>query len=307
MQGIQRITILGAGAMGAVYAARFKDSGKFETCLLAEGDRAARLAESGYYLNGKHYHLPVQTPAGKIAPAGLVIVALKNHHLIDALPLLDHAVDDHTVILSVMNGLDSEKILAARFGPEKLLYTIAVGIDAVRQGNRVTCSNPGMLFFGERRNHELSEKVVRVQKMLEQAGLRCEVPEDMERKLWWKFMINVGMNQASAVLGAPYGVFQKSAEARTLMTALMMEVIQLAQSSRVELSPADIDDWIGFLNTLSPQGKTSMLQDVEAGRKTEVELFGGKVITLGEELDIPTPVNRTLVQMITILEQMNRF
>ena len=95
-------------------------------------------------------------------------------------------------------------------------------------------------------------------------------------------MVNVGMNQASAVMRAPYGVFQTMPEAQALMEALMHEVIVLAEHAGVNLVEQDIADWYGFLNTLSPQGKTSMLQDIEAGRKTEVEIFGGKVVALGK-------------------------
>jgi 2-dehydropantoate 2-reductase len=87
------------------------------------------------------------------------------------------------------------------------------------------------------------------------------------------------------------------------MVALMEEVITLAEAAGVNLSRTDIDEWNVFLNTLSPQGKTSMLQDVEAGRKTEVEIFGGKVVALGAEFGIPTPVNETVLRIIRVLEE----
>ena len=116
-------------------------------------------------------------------------------------------------------------------------------------------------------------------------------------------MINVGMNQASAVMRAPYGVFQSSPQAQELMETLMREVITLAQAAQVNLVDQDIDDWYTFLNTLSPQGKTSMLQDIEAGRKTEVDIFGGKMVELGRIHAIPTPVNQTVLRIIQVLEQ----
>jgi 2-dehydropantoate 2-reductase len=116
-------------------------------------------------------------------------------------------------------------------------------------------------------------------------------------------MINVGMNQASAVMRAPYGIFQNIKSAQELMEALMREVIALAGVLGINLTDRDIDDWYAFLNTLSPQGKTSMLQDIEAGRKTEVEIFGGKVVELGKKHDVPTPINQTVLRIIQVLEQ----
>ena len=83
----------------------------------------------------------------------------------------------------------------------------------------------------------------------------------------------------------------------------MEEVIALAEAAGVNLVAGDIEEWNSVLQTLSPTGKTSMLQDIEAGRKTEVEVFGGKVVKLGGEFGIPTPVNQTVVQIINILEQ----
>jgi 2-dehydropantoate 2-reductase len=120
--------------------------------------------------------------------------------------------------------------------------------------------------------------------------------------MWWKFMINVGINQTSSLLGAPYGVFQTVPDAQAIMEAAMREVIACAQASGVNLVEQDIADWYTFLNTLHPEGKTSMLQDVDAGRKTEVDMFAGKIVALGHEYGIPTPVNELLLHAIRVIE-----
>jgi 2-dehydropantoate 2-reductase len=202
-----------------------------------------------------------------------------------------------------MNGLDSEEYLGAVYGADKVLYAIAVGIDALREDGSVIYTTSGKIFFGEAVNSDISEKVRRVQDAFDRAGLKYETPPDMIRMLWWKLMINVGINQASAVMRAPYGVFQSSAEARALVDTLMREVVAIAERIGVNLTPRDLDDWNAVLETLSPKGKTSMLQDIEAGRKTEVEVFAGKIVELGKKHNIPTPVNQTLLTIIHVLEQ----
>jgi 2-dehydropantoate 2-reductase len=83
----------------------------------------------------------------------------------------------------------------------------------------------------------------------------------------------------------------------------MKEVITIAQAEEIHLVEEDIEEWNSFLATLSPQGKTSMLQDVEAKRKTEVEMFAGKVIELGKKHGIPTPINQTLYRFIKVIEE----
>jgi 2-dehydropantoate 2-reductase len=303
MQEIQKVAVLGAGAMGAYFASRFFDTPGFTTVLVARGPRLEKLKKDGLVVNGSPYFIPAIHPDEAGSPADLIIVALKHNHLEEAVHDLDHLVGSSTTILSVMNGLESEEYIGSIHGMDRLLYTISVGIDAIRLGNRIIYSKPGKHYFGEAKNPAISPKVRRVQEAFDRAGIAHETPQDMIRMLWWKFMINVGMNQASAAMRAPYGVFQTSADARALMEALMLEVITLAKVMGVNLAYQDIEDWYHFLNTLSPQGKTSMLQDIEAKRKTEVEIFGGKVVELGITHSVPTPVNQTLLQIIRILEQ----
>ena len=302
MHPIQNVAILGAGAMGAYFAACFAANQGFSPRLIARGERRQRLERDGLIVNGRPVFIPVASPEDGPAPADLIIVALKHHHLAAAVADLKAFVGPETVVISVMNGLESEAIIGETVGKDKVLYAISVGIDAVRQGNRLTYSNPGRHIFGEADNTVVSDRVRRVQEAFTRTGIAWETPPDMVRMLWWKFMINVGMNQASAAMRAPYGAFQTRAEARDLMEALMREVIALAGPAGVNLGEADIADWRRVLQTLSPGGKTSMLQDVEAGRKTEVEIFGGTVVALGRRYNVPTPVNRTLFQIIRVLE-----
>lgn len=305
MQDISKVAILGAGAMGAFFASKFFDVGDISTSLVARGQRYDRLKSHGLVVNGKEYSIPVTHPDEVTPPADLIIVALKNHHLPVAVNDLKNLVGEQTTIISIMNGLDSEEFIGSVYGMEKMLYAISVAIDAVRQGNQITYTNPGKHYFGEAINTNINQRIKRVQAAFGRAKIAYETPVDMIRMIWWKFMVNVGMNQASAVMQAPYGVFQSSSHARELMEALMHEVAVLAKAAGIDLVEKDIDDWYTFLNTLSPQGKTSMLQDIEAGRKTEVEIFAGKVVALGKTHGIPTPVNETLLRIIRVLEFVN--
>lgn len=297
------IMVLGAGALGAAYASYFYDTDPASIAFVASGARAERLKQDGLVVNGKYYAIPVLTPGESAPPADLIIVALKHPQLANALPDLALFIGPQTVILSVMNGLDSEAIIGAMFGLDKVLYTIALGIDAQRSGNTVNFSKIGSLRFGEADNTILTDRVRRIQSLLDRAKIPHTTPTDMIRALWWKLMINVGINQASAILRAPYGLFQTCSHAQAIMEAAMSEVITLAQPENVNLTSRDIHDWYPVLNTLHPEGKTSMLQDIDAGRPTEVDIFAGKVIELGQKHGIPTPVNTMLLHTIKVIEQ----
>ncbi len=270
--------------------------------MLAGGERYGRLIQQGFLVNDKQYLFSVIRPEKVSEPADLVLVALKHQHLPEAAHDIRKCVGEHTTILSVMNGLDSEECFASLYGPEKMVYAVSVGIDAVREGNSVEFSNQGKIVFGEAENTVLSGKVRQVQELFDRAGILYETPPDMIRILWWKFMINVGINQASAILGSPYGVFQQSKDAQALMESAMREAMAVAAASNVNLTKEDLANWYTFLHTLSPLGKTSMLQDVEARRKTEVEMFAGKVVELGKTYQIDTPVNLTFLRTIKAME-----
>jgi len=213
--------------MGAFLASRFFDADSFSTEMIARGRYNDRLRSRGLVVNGKQYSMPVVHPDEATVPADLIVVALKHHHLKDAVHDLKKLVGSATIIISVMNGLDSEDYIGSIYGMDKVLYTISVGIDAVREGNQITYTKPGVLYFGELRNTRPSQRVLRVQEAFDRAEIPYETPEDMNRMLWWKLMVNAGINQASAVMGAPYGVFQSSQDAQGLMEALMLSLIHI--------------------------------------------------------------------------------
>jgi len=299
---IETISIIGAGALGAAYGGLLHDMDVRSVSFVAGGNRFERLRNEGLIVNGKRYIIPVVPPEDLSAPADLIIVAVKYHHLDDAIRDMRNRVGAETAIISVMNGIESEERIGSVYGMEKVLYAVSVGIDALREGNRVNYSNQGKIFFGETRNTFLTERVKHIQALFDKAGINYETPPDMIRILWWKFMINVGINQASAVLRAPFLVFQNSKEARNLMESAMREVITLSEKAQVNLIEEDIKRFNEILLDLNPQGKTSMLQDVEAGRKTEVEMLAGKVIALGRQYNLPTPVNQRLFDLIKEIE-----
>ncbi len=302
MHEIERVAILGAGAMGAVLASRFNAAPGFSTCLIARGERRDRLVKIGLTVNEETFFLPVIDPAEAQTPVDLILVGLKHHQLPEAMRDLGDLVGPETTFISVMNGLDSETYIGSLYGTDKVLICISVGIDALRQEGKVTYTTLGKLQFGEADNTQVTDRVSRVQSALDRARIPHETPIDMLRVLWWKFMINVGVNQASAMMRAPYGLFHTSPDARAVMFGLMREVLALAACEGIHLDEQDLAAWDAFLQTLSPQGRTSMLQDIDAGRRTEVEIFAGKVVELGRTHGVPTPMNEMALHIIRTLE-----
>ncbi len=176
-------------------------------------------------------------------------------------------------------------------------------MDAVKVGNRLTYQNAGQLSFGDPKPGAASARVRAVERFFLKAGIPHEVVPDMPKRLWSKFMINVGANQTTAVYRCDYAGVQEGGRYRDTMVAAMREAAVLAEKEGVRLTREDIDYWLGVIDGLSPQGKTSMQQDVEAGRATEVELFSGTILALGRKHNLACPVNQMLYDQITALEK----
>lgn len=310
MGSIEKVSIIGFGAMGSAY---FSQMLKFipaeNVSVIAGGARAEKYRNNGVKINEQDYRLKVIDPSAKCEPADLLIFGVKFNQLAEAVEQVKNHIGADTIIISLLNGISSEEIIGAAYGMEKVLYSISVGIDAVREGTTTTFKNLGIISFGEKTNlpGDYSPKVLKLKDFLERTRINYSIPEDMMRMLWWKFMVNVGVNQVSAVLRAPYGVFHNVKEARELMIASMEEVISISQVAGVNLNQTDIEDWLKVVYKLSPTGKTSMLQDMEACRQTEVDIFAGTVVELGQKYDVLTPVNKMLLDIVKASEGMFRY
>jgi 2-dehydropantoate 2-reductase len=294
---IERVGVVGAGAMGGMYAAHFAKAG-FDVRFVARGERAARLREAALVVNGEPVDAGV-ADAPEDWAADLLLFAVKDGQLDAALEDAASTVSPSTIVLSVLNGLDSEERIAARLGDgPTVLLCVALAMDAERIDGEIRYRQAGRLVFGRPRNDEISPEVRAVQETLTRAGLEWETPVDMRHRMWWKFMVNVGINQASAVLDAPYGAFQHEGDARALMSALIDEVVAVANAEGVALGPDDVEAWHRVLAGQPVDGRTSMHQDVRAGRPTEVDAFGGRVVALGLARGIPTPLNQAMVWIL---------
>jgi 2-dehydropantoate 2-reductase len=303
MKKINKVYISGLGAIGSAYGSRIFDAAPDCLSVIADSDRVARYSRNGIRINNKLYSFKYVTPEEGGEKADLIIIAVKHHQLEQSISDVRKYVGDETVILSLLNGIVSEELIAAKYGMDKILHSFAVGTDAVRDDTSVRFGNIGKIVFGAKDKSGKNNEIA-VQEFFERTGIPYNIPEDIIRELWWKFMMNVGVNQVSAILKADYGVFQNSSEARELLESASLEVVAIAGKAGVGIVQEDIARYMTIIHTLSPSGKTSMFQDVEACRKTEVEIFSGTVIELGKKYGVATPVNDMLFRMIQTLEQM---
>lgn len=303
MKPIQQVGLIGLGAIGGIIAEKMTKTETLEFSVLADSKRISRYLNKPLLVNGKSLYPEYRSPDQAI-PMDLILIAVKHHHLDATIETLKAFVGPDTILISLMNGIVSEQILGQAFPEATILPAMINKIDAVRENGEVRFSNPGIIHFGHPNgDHPAIEQV---SALFERAGISYIVPEDLDRYMWWKWMINVGINQVSAILQAPYRLFQQEELPNCLVDAAMEEVIALAQAEGINLVPEDINEWKKILVNLHPDMMTSMCQDMLAQRKTEVEVFAGTVIERAKKAGIQTPTNEMIFTIIRSMELKNQ-
>ena len=300
---LETITIVGLGAMGILFGdLAVKNLGPDRVRFLADGERLARYQRDGAWCNDKQCDFRFSD--GSDGPAQLLVFAVKAPDLEDAIALAAPAVDDDTVIISLLNGVTSEEVLEQAFGPEKVLYTVTQGMDAVREGNRLTYHTPGQMFLGvpQEDYFDREEKLNDALELLQKAGLPFVREEDILHRMWCKFMLNVGVNQVCMAYETDYGGVQAPGELRDLMIAAMDETRKVGACQGVLVTQKDRTEYLAVMDALHPSGIPSMRQDGLAHRRTEVDLFAGAVLKLAAQYGMTAPVNRMLYDKIREME-----
>ncbi len=295
-----KIGIIGLGAVGILYADLLQ-RGLPEGSLfvLMDEARKERTLREGIYCNGQKMNLCIVTPK-EAFPLDLLLFTTKFYGLQGAIETARPFVGEKTLLLSAINGISSEALLEEAFGEDKVLYAVAQGMDANREGNHQVYTQTGVLLFGDRQSGVISEKTRRVKEMLDTAGFPCQIADDMRRRQWAKLMFNVGINQVCAVYGETYGDLQREGPHRREMIEAMREAMIVAQKEGIALSDGDIASYLTMLDGLNPAMRPSMAQDVLAGRQNEVELFSGTICRLGRKHQIPTPVNDKYYEILSV-------
>ncbi|CZR08286.1 ketopantoate reductase family protein [Trichococcus collinsii] len=300
---IETVAIIGLGALGILYGHHFtKAVGKDRVRIVVNKERMARYQEQGFTFNGEACNFQyVDETDASLAPADLVILAVKGTHLDEAIETARHQVGPETTIISVLNGIASEEVIGAAFGDEKVIHCVAQGMDALRIGNDVKSVHIGELRIGL----DAAEKQARldaVAAFFEETGLPHVVEADILHRMWAKFMLNVGVNQVLMVKEGTFRDIHEAGPSRDLMIAAMREVLPIAQKEGVNLTETDLENDLAIIDGLTPLEMPSMRQDGIAKRPSEVELFAGTILKKAKKYGLPAPTNQYLYDQIQAIE-----
>ena len=302
MNPINTVHIVGMGALGLLYGDIIqRHLGAQSVAFVMDPARCKKYADKTYFVNGKETAFR-KISCTEAAPCDLLIVAVKDTGLQAALEVMASSVGPDTVIVSVMNGISSEKIIGGRFGMERMIHTVAQGMDAMHFDGRLDYSKPGQLCMGVLAPAK-EALLDRVCEFFDRAGMAYTREEDILRRIWGKYMLNVGINQACMVYGTTYGgALEEGGEPLMTMVAAMREVILVANAEGVNLNETDLKQYLHLMTTLAADNMPSMAQDRVNKKPSEVEMFAGTVLKLAEKHGIPAPANAFLRRRVREIE-----
>jgi 2-dehydropantoate 2-reductase len=294
------ITIIGIGAMGCLFGAYLSRQANV-TLLGHWPEQVEALRQNGLRLidtsgQAAQFQLNVTTKPSGSPPADLVLVLVKSYQTAAAATVANQCLRPDGLAVTLQNGLNNGATLTAVLGPRR----VAVGSTA--QG--ATLIEPGVVGHAGHGLTQLAqnaETAVRLQQLaalLQQAGLETHLIDSGDSLIWGKLAVNAAINPLGALLNVPNGYLLTNRTARKYLVAAAQEVAAVAGALGISLPYPDAARRAIEVATATASNYSSMCQDVQHGRPTEVEAICGSVVQYGEQLGIATPVNKRLLALI---------
>ena len=289
---IKKVLICGLGALGLTYAEALNNY--CELKILADKERIENFRKHPPILNKKIVKLDYITPSDEYNP-DLIIIATKNNGLESAINYIKNFVTPNCIIISLLNGISSEKRITETYPDSNVINSFYIGGSAIREKNEVTKLNGGKIIIPK--SAEILEKFFKT------CNIEYETTQDIFYAQWVKLGVNIVLNQLSAIYRQNVGQVKTNKDFLPLAKDLIKEIIMVAQTLNIKNFDNYEQDVLNSINLVANEGKTSMLQDVLAKRKTEVEIFSGEIINIAKKFNIQTPVNKMVYNKIKEVEE----
>ena len=211
---------------------------------------------------------------------------------------------EHTVVLTLQNGLGNEDILRKHFGEHRTAAGVtSQGATFLGPGKiRHAGSGPTHICMSDKKNEKLSAVVA----ALKDSGFEVDIEENIADLVWSKLIINVGINAVTAISGLENGKLLDYPEMKSLMADLVEEAVKVAEKKGVKLSYSNPIELVYEVSEKTAENRSSMLQDFDRGSFTEIDFINNAIVREGAKLGIDTPYNRQISELVKTMEQVNR-
>ncbi len=302
-----KVAVMGAGAVGGYFGGILAKS-VVDVTLIARGKHLQAMKEKGLFVKSYKGDFKAKVRATsdprEVGPVDLILFTVKSYDTEEAIQLCFPMIQEKTTILSLQNGIDNDEKIAKSVGWEKILGGVAyIGVSLEEPGV-IRHSAVGKIAMGEL-DGRVTDRVKEIAEMFSKAEIPLEVSGEIVKLKWEKLVWNAAFNALTTITGATVADVMRDAKLKEIAVDAMHEVIEVAKKSGVELDESTIDDALELSKNVG-DFKTSMLQDFERGRRTEVEALNKIVFERGREVNVRAPINQCFYSLVSFLEKRRR-
>jgi 2-dehydropantoate 2-reductase len=296
-----KIAVVGAGAMGAIFGARFAQAGHDTHLLDVAVPLVDKINSDGITVvrgdDETVTQVPATTDPASVGPVDLVVFCVKCYHTPSAAEAARPLVDSSTVVASLQNGWGNGDVLAGVFPPEQIVVGVTYNSGTVLDVGRVAHPGVGPTTVGSFTDGE-GGGPERLAEALMDGGLEVTVASPIRPEIWKKLILNAATLPTGALIGMNAGALTAHPDMKQLVSETAREAVAVARALGYDIDEQErIDAIHGLLERAGP-ARGSMLQDFEAGRRTEIDVINGAVVRAAGDTDVPVPINRAFVALV---------
>jgi 2-dehydropantoate 2-reductase len=301
-----KIAVIGAGAMGCLFGGRLAQAGHEVVLVDVFQPQIDALNEHGLLLTDDNGSSRINIVAARAAELSgvreLLIFFTKAMHSAAAVRDAKHLFGPQSWALTVQNGIGNDDAIAAHIGRKRLIVGMTnYSADLVSVGQVATHG------FGEIRiwasEQQPNSRVSDIATCLDAAGLVCRTDPNVQNAIWEKVTFNAAMNAVAAITRLPVGGLAKDPDARNLLKHIVEEASLVARAAGHAIEPAHVWSVIEAAFVAHQQHTPSMLQDILAGRLTEIDAINGAIVLQGRKLGVSTPYNDALTSLVRVIQR----
>ena len=299
-----KIAVMGSGGVGGYFGARLALAGN-EVSFVARGEHLLAIRERGLHvespLGNLHVAKPVATDDPKtLGPVDLVLLAVKLWDTEAATNAIAPLVGPETAVVSFQNGVQKDDVLRRILGDQAVMGGVCyIAATIARPGVVRHTGKMQKLVFGEY-GQVGSARAAQFLEACQTAGIDAEIDSDIRRTIWEKFVFLVGLSGTTATIRQPIGAIRSHPRTRAFLLDAMREAVAVGRAQGVQLAEDFAEDRLQFCDGLPAEMTSSMHLDLERGNRLEVAWLSGDVVARGKQASIPTPVNRTIYDVLVL-------
>jgi 2-dehydropantoate 2-reductase len=296
-----RIAVMGAGAMGSIFGARFMQAGHDTVLVDVATPLVEKINADGVTIVRGDQETTIRVPAtsdpSSVGRVDVVVFFVKCYHTSDAAQLARPLVGPETVVASLQNGWGNGDVLASIYPPEQIVVGVTYNSGLLQSPGRVVHPAEQPTIVGSFTDGS-DERAKRLADGLAQAGLEASVASPVRVEIWKKLILNAATLPTSALTGMTAGALGASPDVQALVADTAREGVEVAKALGYEIDVQERIDTINGLLERAGPSKGSMLQDFEAGRRTEIDVINDAVVRAADDAGVDVPLNRTLVRLV---------